>query len=375
MKTRFISFVVFLLTACSEKNPSKNLHDMANMNMDSANKTESAPDEIKLSDRQIQLANIRVDTLLDGMMGDNLVLPATISTDESKDFSISSRVMGRIEKLYFKNIDEYVKKGSKLYDIYSEDLNNAKQELILALEKKNKLGTAIIDFDELIRSAKNKLFLWGMSEIQVNELINTKDISPLTTFYSSSSGYISSFDVKEGDYIMEGGTIVRLVDLSTVWVQAQVYASELSEVNPKSVAFVEIANSSIKEIKGGIEFINPEISQDSRINLIRIAIPNHDNRFKPGMSAYVHLKNPVHKSISVPIDAVLRTEGGATVWVKIGPHSFKNKMVTLGLESGDRIEIQSGLQKGDALVVSGAYLINSEYTFRKGTNPMSGMKM
>ena len=151
-----------------------------------------------------------------------------------------------------------MKKGSKLYDIYSEDLNNAKQELILAVEKKNKLGTAIIDFDELIRSAKNKLFLWGMSEIQVNELINTKNISPLTTFYSSSSGYISAFDVKEGDYVMEGGTIVRLVDLSTVWVQAQVYASELSQVNPKSVEFIEIANSSIKEIKGNIEFINPE---------------------------------------------------------------------------------------------------------------------
>ncbi len=89
-------------------------------------------DEIKLSDQQIQLGNIKSDTINGGMLGDRIVLNATLNIDQRKSTSISARVMGRIEKLYFKNTGDYVNKGDRLYDLYSEELNNAKQELVLA---------------------------------------------------------------------------------------------------------------------------------------------------------------------------------------------------------------------------------------------------
>ena len=330
-------------------------------------------DEILLSEQQIQLGNIHTDTIRNGAIGDQFVLTATLNFDQMKASSVSSRVMGRVEKLYYKNLGDYVKKGSPLYDIYSEDLNNAKQEYILALDKK-KLFTneTVIDFDQLIQSAKNKLLLWGMSDAQIDELVKNKKATPVTTFYSTAGGYITQLDIREGDYVMEGGTIVKLADLSTLWAEAQVYTSQLAEVNSNSIASVQLPDFENREVKGRIEFVNPEINPDSRINLIRVSIPNAGNQLKPGMPAYVLLKSPERKSLTLPIDAVIRDGKGATVWVQTGKNTFKSVMVQTGLESDDRIEIKSGLKAGDVVVLSGAYLLHSEYVFKKGADPMTG---
>jgi Cu(I)/Ag(I) efflux system membrane fusion protein len=333
-------------------------------------------DKILLSEQQVELGNIKTDTIRNGTIGDQLVLTATLNFDQVKANAVSSRVMGRVEKLYFKNLGDYVKRGAALYDLYSEELNNAKQEYLLALEQKKSFANeTAIDFDQLLRSAKNKLLLWGMNETQIEELTNNKKATPTTTFYSTAAGYITQLDIREGDYIMEGGTIVKLADLSTLWAEAQVYTSQLAEVDRSSVATVQLPDFDGKEIKGRIEFVNPEINPDTRINLIRVSIPNNGNQLKPGMPAYVILKSRQRNSLTLPIDAVIRDGKGATVWIKTGTHSYKNKMVQVGLESDDRIEIKSGLSAGDVVVISGAYLLQSEYIFKKGANPMSGHDM
>jgi Cu(I)/Ag(I) efflux system membrane fusion protein len=333
-------------------------------------------DEIKLSEQQIQLGNIHTDTIRNGTIGDQLVLTATLNFDQMKASSVSSRIMGRIEKLYFKNLGDYVKKGAPLYELYSEELNNAKQEYLLVLDKKKTFATeTAIDFDQLLQSARNKLLLWGMSENQVQELATNKKATPTTTFYSTSAGYITSMEIREGDYTMEGGTIVKLADLSSLWAEAQVYTSQLADINRNSIATVQLPDFDGKEINGRIEFVNPEINPDTRINLIRVAIPNTGNLLKPGMPAYVILKSPQRKSLTLPIDAVIRDGKGATVWIQTASHTYKSVMVQTGLETDDRIEIKSGLKEGDVIVISGAYLLNSEYIFKKGVNPMSGHDM
>ena len=333
-------------------------------------------DEIELSEQQIQLGNIQTDTIGNGTIGDQLVLTATLNFDQMKSSSVSSRVMGRVEKLYYKNLGDYVKKGSPLYDLYSEELNNAKQEYLLVLDKKKVFATeTVIDFDQLLQSAKNKLLLWGMSQAQVQELEKTRKATPTTTFYSTAAGYITVLDIREGDYVMEGGTIVKLADLSSLWAEAQVYTSQLAAIDKSSIVIVQLPDFDGKEIKGRIEFVNPEINPDTRINLIRVSIPNPGNQLKPGMPAYVLLKSPQRKTLTLPIDAVIRDGKGATVWIQTRDKTFKSVMVQTGLESDDRIEIKSGLKIGDIVVVRGAYLLNSEYIFKKGINPMSGHDM
>lgn len=333
-------------------------------------------DEIQLSEQQIQLGNIQTDTIRTGTIGDQLVLTASLNFDQMKASSVSSRVMGRIEKLYFKNMGDYVRTGAPLYDLYSEELNNAKQEYLLALDRKKAFtNETAIDFDQLLQSAKNKLLLWGMSEAQIQELAKTKKATPVTTFYSTAGGYITQLDIREGDYVMEGGTIVKLADLSTLWAEAQVYTSQLSEIDLSGIATVQLPDMDGKEITGRIEFVNPEINPDTRINLIRVSIPNTGNQLKPGMPAYVVLKSRQRKTLTLPIDAVIRDGKGATVWIRTGEHSFKSKMVEVGLENDNRIEIKSGLSAGDVVVIAGAYLLHSEYIFKKGANPMEGHNM
>ncbi|WP_051416656.1 efflux RND transporter periplasmic adaptor subunit [Asinibacterium sp. OR53] len=331
--------------------------------------------DIYLSGQQVQLANIRTDTLRPAMVGSKLVLTGTLAVNQQRTSSVSIRVMGRIDRLYFKNAGDYVRKGDRLYDIYSEDLNNAKQELIAAVERKELLDSSVVDMSRLIEGAKYKLQLWGMSAGQIDEVVKTRKTGLLTTFYSSSEGVIASLDLKEGDYAMEGATLMLLADLSTIWVEAQVYSSQLPQIDRIGTAEVQIPDLPGKRVKGEVEFVNPEINADTRINLIRISIPNEGGRLKPGMPAYVFLINPLHSMLSMPIDAVIRDGKGATVWVQTGEHTFASRMVEVGMESGDRIEIRSGLTAGDIVVVNGAYLINSEYIFRQGANPMAGMKM
>lgn len=333
-------------------------------------------DEILLSEQQIQLGNIRTDTIRNGTIGDQLLLTATLNFDQMKASSVSSRVMGRVEKLYFRNLGDYVKKGSALYELYSEELNNAKQEYLLVLDKKKVFATeTIIDFDQLLQSAENKLLLWGMTQGQIQELAKNKKATPTTTFYSTAAGYITTLDIREGDYVMEGGTIVKLADLSSLWAEAQVYTSQMAAIDRNSIATVQLPDFDSREIKGRIEFVNPEINPDTRINLIRVSIPNPGNQLKPGMPAYVLLKSPQRKTLSLPIDAVIRDGKGATVWIQTADKTFKSVMVQTGLESDDRIEIKAGLSIGDIVVIRGAYLLNSEYIFKKGANPMEGMKM
>ena len=332
-------------------------------------------DEIKLSDQQIQLGNIHVDTIGIEIMGNETVLNATLNFDQQKLSSLSSRVMGRVDRLYYKNIGDYVKKGSPLFDVYSEELNNAKQEYLLALDRRAVLDNSLINFNQVVQSAKTKLLLWGMTEAQVNTLEKNKNVAITTTVYSRESGYITSLGVEEGDYVTEGGTILQLADLSTLWAEAQVYSSELAQLNTNGIVSVKIPDLQGKELRGKIEFVNPETNPDKRLNLVRVAVINKNNQLKPGMAAYVIIKGHQSNALSLPLDAVLRNGINATVWVKTGQHTFKNKMVTLGIESNDRVEIRAGLQAGEAVVTSGAYLINSEYIFKKGSSPMGRMAM
>jgi Cu(I)/Ag(I) efflux system membrane fusion protein len=326
-------------------------------------------DEIKLSDLQIQLGGIHTDTISKSTISEKTVLTGTLNFNQINAVSINSRVMGRVEHLYFKNVGDQIHAGEKLYDLYSEDLNNAKQEYLLAIEKQKNITDAVIDFSAIIKSAKNKLLLWGMSEEQINQLKNNRT-ETLTSFFSKSSGYITSIDVKEGDYIMEGGLVFKLSNLSTLWAEAQVYTSQLSHIDKQATAVVQIPDIPGKEFKGTISFINPEINPDTRINLIRISIPNNNNQLRPGMPVYVFIKNAQKKALTLPIDAVLRNSNVAMVWVQTGSNTFKTRMVELGLETDDMIEIKSGIKIGDIVVTQGVYLLNSEYIFKNGVNPM-----
>lgn len=346
------------------------------MELIAVKKTNTAQtNEIKLSEQQIQLGNIHVDTIGSTAFGNENVLTATVVADERKVNTVSARISGRVDKLYFKNEGEFVSRGTPLIEIYSEELNNQKQQYVMLLEKGKTLGNSMIDFNQLLQSAKTKLLLWGMSESQIHQLERTRKTSSHTTVYSNASGFITALDIIEGGYLSEGAPIVKLTDLSSLWVEVQLYSSQLSGIDHHAVALVTFPDVPGKEVKGKIDFTSPEINMSTRINIVRINIPNTGNQIKPGMIAYVTLKGNERNSLTLPADAVIQDKQGTSVWIQTGNGTYKNQMVETGLNSNDRVEIKSGLKAGDVVVTSGAYLINSEYIFKKGANPMAGMDM
>lgn len=330
--------------------------------------------EIELSMTQLQLGNIHTDTIKNGTSSIESVLTATLNFNQNDITTQSTRVAGRVEKLYFKNTGDYVKKGDRLFDIYSEELNNAKQEYILAVNRKTLNNNSSVDFNDLIEGAKNKLLLWGLNEQQIIELSKTSKPNYTTTFYSANDGYITQLGLKEGDYAAEGSPIITLAHLNTLWAEAQVYTFQLSSIDKNASVTVKIPDMNNLTIQGKIDFVNPEINPDTRINLLRIKIPNTNLQLHPGMPAYVYIKNPARKGISLPIDAVLRNGKVAIVWVRTGVdehgQTFTMRSVETGAESGSNIEIISGIEQGDVVVTSGAYLLNSEHVFRTGDNAM-----
>lgn len=330
--------------------------------------------QIQLNAEQIKLGNIKTDSIGQGNFSNQLVLTGTLNFNQDKLYSLSARVDGRIDRLYFKNIGDYVSKGEKLYSIYSEKLNNAKQEYLNAIQQKQSLGNSLINYESVIESAKTKLLLWGMSEAQIKILAGSKQAPTQTIFYSTDAGYITAININEGEFVMEGQSVLQLANLSTLWAEAQVYTTQMSSVSINENVMVQIPDLN-KTLNGRIDFINPEINANSRINLVRVTIPNVNNQLHPGMPAYITISKQERKAFMLPADAVLRDNRGATVWVKIKEGVYEIRMVKTGIAQNNLIEIISGLRKNDVVVTSGAYLLNSEYIFQHGADPMAGMKM
>jgi len=332
-------------------------------------------DGLHLSDQQVQLGHIKTETLTEHEMGDEILLTGVLTVDQNKASSISSRVMGRIEKLYFKNTGEKINGGEVVYEIYSEDLNLAAREYKLALDKKSSFKAESVDMDKIIQSAKNKLKLYGLSDNQINKISSADLTSDLFKITSTVSGVVSSVDIREGDYVMEGGSIYHVADYQSLWAEAQVFVDDLSKINEGMKATLFFPGIKGKKIEGKISFVNPQLGSGSQINLVRVEVANPDNMLKVGMQVDFSILLNTKTVVALPTDAILLDGKGASVWKKTGHNKFESVMVHTGLETNEYSQILHGLNKGDTIVVSGAYLLNSEYMFKKGANPMEGHDM
>ena len=336
---------------------------------------ESAANEIALSEQQIKLGNITTQAIAES--GNNLEENYTgvLTINQEKVKTISSRAMGRIEKLYFKTIGDYINKNEAVYQLYSEDIAIAKQDYFTAYKQVAMPGDFGKNAKTMLHAAKQKLLFFGLSNNQIENIKASSEVSPYTTFYSSSSGYVTEIAATEGSYIMEGLGILKLADLNSLWLEAQVnvnYAKNLKIGQNAKISFTDYPDQTIN---AKIAFINPEINPDTRLLLIRMEVPNPNLLLKPGMQAIAKLSQPNVKGLFIPTDAVIREEHATYIWIEKRQGVFENQMVETGIEVNNMVEIISELDATKKVVITGAYAINSEYKLRKGTNPMEGHDM
>ena len=337
--------------------------------------TTTTEGELQLNDLQIQLGNIHVDSARVRIIQEELLLPGRIVVDQEQVATISPHVMGRVEKLHFKNIGERVQQGQPLYALYSEDLNVAVSELLVARDVMKSNDPSVSDHGRLVRIARNKLLGYGLSEAQVNELATASQAPYTIEFLSPASGVITELSVREGESLMQGDGIMKVAALSSLWAEAQAYPADRAHIKMGTECSVTIPALPDTVITARLAFSNPELDPGSIVGLVRLNISNQGGLLQPGMQAYVHVPMSEVRTLALPTDAVLRDGKGATVWIATQPGHFKVVMVTVGIEAGGFTQITSGIKVGDQVVISGAFLLNSEYRFRQGIDPMQGMKM
>jgi len=330
--------------------------------------------KIVLTAAQIRLAGIQTDTVREENTGVEKTLTGTVTTDESKTDELSARVAGRVQQLFVRTIGEKVSIGQAVYTIYSEDLLEAEKEYLLARQQQKILHNPDVDYAQLISSAENKLLIWGLSPEQIRNLAQSGKVSATVTVLSKTAGTVSDIAIHEGDYVSEGMTVLKTQALNTLWIEAQLYASEAGNYHMNDKVNVSLPNLNGQIIAGKVEFINPELSDQSKVDLIRISISNHQGLIRPGMLAYISIGSEGNRSLAVPASAILTGGKGSIVWVKNADGSFSPKMVSVGSGNQNYVPVISGLTTGDVVVTNGTYLLNSEAIFKNGDS-MAGMKM
>jgi Cu(I)/Ag(I) efflux system membrane fusion protein len=338
-----------------------------------SNDTEA--NEISLSKQQILLGNITTQTIAETQSSLEQAYTGVLTINQEKIKTISARAMGRIEKLYFKTVGDYVKKNEAVYLLYSEDIAIAKQDYFTAYKQLAMPGDFGKNARNMLNAAKQKLLFFGLSNTQIDAIKTTNEVSPYTTFYSTYSGYISEILATEGSYMMEGSGIIKLADLNSLWLETQVNVNYAKSMHLGQNAGVSFSDFPDKAINAKISFINPEINPDTRLLLIRMEVPNQNLLLKPGMQAIAKLTQSNIKGIFIPTDAVIREENASYIWIEKRPGVFESLMVETGAETNGMIEIKSEMDPTKRVVITGAYAINSEYKFRKGSDPMEGMEM
>lgn len=329
-------------------------------------------DFLTLSEPQQALANVRTDTVRSGSFSTFKQLNGRLVVNPEQTEFVSSRVGGRIENLYVRETGVNVRQGQALYQIYSEQLAALQQEYILAVVQATQFPEDL-KFQQLAQAARQRLLLYGQTEAQLQQLKTKKQTSPYITYYSPSGGVVAELFVTEGQYVAEGASIMSLEGYQEIWVEADLYPSESDLVKKGDIVNITISGFENERRKMRIDFIAPALQPASQLLTIRGTIPNTQNQLKAGMQAVVELPvSHTSNSMTLPSDAVIRDGNGSHVWVETGVGKFEPRMVVMGAENFNRVEITSGLKAGESVVISGAYLLYSEFVLKKGKNPMEG---
>lgn len=344
---------------------------MCGMDLVKVDKAQSASGDLMLTDSQLKLANVTTQKVSIKSVGQTLTINARLAENEELTEVISSRTAGRIEKLYVKENGRMVQTGEPLYDLYSESLLTLQQEYLLAKEQYETLGKGETRYAYFLKAAERKLLLYGLTPKQIENLGKSKNVQQHITFVAPASGIVSEVMTVEGQYVAEGTQLYRLLNINSLWVEAELYPKEAGLLKPGDKLNVHVNGYESEPIEATVDFMSPEYRANTQITIVRANIKNPNRKWKPGMQAQVLFSHSARKTVAIPVDAVIRDGKGTHVYVETGSNTFQPRKVKTGMEDFDLVEITEGLQEGERIAVSGAYLLYSEIILKKGIDPMA----
>jgi membrane fusion protein, copper/silver efflux system len=311
-----------------------------------------------------QLAGVKFGTAdwTDGTRSIRTV--GSVTYDETRVAMVHSRIEGWVERVFVDFTGDFVKKGQPLLTIYSPELLASQQELLLArrardLMANNPMTSAAEGGGALFDAARRRLELWDLSPAQIKQVLDTGEPIRSVTVHSPATGYVLKREVFPNQRISPDTDLYMIADLSRVWIMAEVFESDISQMTPGASARITFT-SGAAPLDARVAYVQPQVDPVTRTLKVRLEASNPGVRMKPDMFVNIELSVSAGKRLTVPAGAVLDTGSRQTVFIDLGNGYLEPRQVTATERIDDRIVIASGLTGGERVVSSATFLIDSE---------------
>lgn len=305
----------------------------------------------------------------------------TIAYDETRLTTVNPKVDGWVERLEVDFTGAPVRKGQVLLEVYSPKLVTAQEELILARrlhdETEDGGGHRVHEnADALVESARRRLQYWDISDEVIGQIEDDGRVRRTLTLRSPATGVVVEKSVAEGDRIAPGMTLYRIADLSTVWIEADVFEKDLGLVREGQQATIRLEAYPGRSFTGRVTYVYPTVSVQSRTGRIRVELANPDALLKPGMYGHIDLTvERTEPALVIPRSALLSTGQRSVVFVEAADGRLMPREVTSGRVVGREVEILAGLDEGDRVVSSASFLIDAESNLGTAMDEMADPAM
>jgi RND family efflux transporter MFP subunit len=320
---------------------------------------------VELTPERMQSIGVRTGRVEYKNIHSDIRATGTVNVDERRLAYVQTRYPGWVKDVFVAASYQFVKKGQALFTIYSPELVASEQEYLLAKANLQRVSQSSVQgvssgADTLFRAARERLTQWNLSETDVAQL--ESGAKPITdfTFNSPVSGYVIERMALPNAYVQRDMRLYTIADLSSVWVQGQIFQGDAGKLKPGDPAEITVDAYPNRTFRARVEQVLPQIDPNTRTLQVRLTMPNPSLLLKPGMFVNVRLVLPLGRQLFVPAFAVLQGGTRQVVFVSRGKGTFDPREVQLGAHTDDGFVVLKGLRAGDVVATSANFLIDSE---------------
>ncbi|TAN08613.1 MAG: efflux RND transporter periplasmic adaptor subunit [Rhodanobacteraceae bacterium] len=308
--------------------------------------------DVKIDPDVVNNLGVRTSEVRQGSLSNRIEAVGYVGYDEDTLTSINTRADGWIEQLAVNNVGATVQRGQLLYELFSPKLATAEREYLTALGSGSR---------SLIDASRQRMQALGFTAGQVQALTRTRKVSDRVARYAGRAGVVTGLNVREGAYVTLATPVMKIADLSTVWVLVEVDEGQAALVHKGQQAVAAFDAFPGQHWTGTVDYVYPDLSAATRTVKLRLRFDNPGRRLQPNMFAHVRIAAaPQTSAVYIPNQALIRTGHGQRVIVALGQGRFDVCPVQAGTTSGDQVEILKGLRPGQQVVTSAQFMIDSE---------------